>query len=310
MNDTSWRNLSALLGLACVVLIIAAGALLATSGESASPTPSGISAASANPSDTGSDSTDTPGPTASASPTAAHPSPTPTGGPTATSTPPANAPIAQVTFNNLMLDSSTDTNGTKRTFTIVTDGPGPLGITITKSAPATAVTLICAKLDDAAPTCYTGTRVNFKGASTDTAHSVLVVTLIGNHAAKPTVDLSLSWPSFAPKVTLTHGRLQGSKSPNVPAALNGITATFKPAVAGNVALSASWTAVTADVQVSTLGVNGPSTNLLDQKTFTATNLGASGYSFGIDAGKTYQVTLRNLSADSMRPDLTAVLSIP
>ena len=89
MNDTSRRNLSAILGVACVVLIIAAGALLATSGESASPSLSGSSVASVIPSDSGPivDSSASPTPTTpsvSSSPTVV-----PTGGPTATPAPKA-----------------------------------------------------------------------------------------------------------------------------------------------------------------------------------------------------------------------------
>ena len=68
VNDNTWRNLSAMLGVACVVLIIAAGALLATSGGSATATQTaGIVAnatpsASSSPVDSGS-----PAPSASAS---------------------------------------------------------------------------------------------------------------------------------------------------------------------------------------------------------------------------------------------------
>jgi hypothetical protein len=307
VNDTSWRNLSAILGVACVVLIIAAGALLATSGESASPSLSGSSAASVIPSDSGpivdSSANATPStPSVSASPTVV-----PTGGPTATPAP--KAPIVQVTFNNLMLDSSTDTSGKARTLTFVTDGLGPVGIAITKSS-AKDTTKICATVDDSKPDCRVGTRVSYAGAFTDTAHSVWVITLIGNHAAKPTIDLSLSWPSNTPQITLTHGRLQGTGA-GVPAALNGFTATVKTTAAGNLTLSSSWTVITTNVQVTTEDLSSSPATTVDQKQFTGvTNLGQPGYSFAVGAVKSYRISLRNMSADSMRPDLTAIISVP
>ena len=314
MNDTSWRNLSAILGVACVILIIAAGALLATSGESPTPSPS-ATAAVGSVAPAGTNPTDSIAPSAAVTPSGSAAVPT---SPADTSSPgpsgptpsaPANAPIAAVTFNNLMLDASTDTSGTARTITFITDGNGKVGIAMTKSTSAT--TRICVKVDDAKPDCRVGTKVNYAGAFTDTAHSVWTITLLGNSTATPTIDLALSWPTNTGKVSLTHGRLQGSSSAGVPEALNGFTATFKGRSPGNVTLSASWTVVTADVDVSLADVDGPKAIAVDEKQFKgAQNLGTAGYSFGIDAAKFYRIFFRSLSADSGRPDLSAVLTIP
>jgi hypothetical protein len=303
VNDSSWRSLSAVLGVACVVLIIAAGALLATGGE-ASPNPSGPIATVATAGPSGSAPTGSTQPSSSASVTTVPSAP-------ASTPPPAKAPIVGITFNNLQLDSSNDALGKTRTFTFITDGVGAVGISITKSSPAKQTTRICARVDDGKADCRVGTKVTYKGAFTDTAHSVWVITLIGNAAASPLVDVAFSWPSNSPKITLTHGRLQGSATPGVSANLNGFTATFTPKVAGNVGVTAAWSAITTDVRVSTDQVLGGSSNLMDQKQYSAAqNLGTPGYSFAVSAGKTYSVSLRNLSADSGRPDLTAVVTIP
>jgi hypothetical protein len=302
VNDITWRNLSAILGAACLVLIVAAGALLMTGGTgSASPTlspPVGGESASASL------STDT-----VPTPIVIGPSGSPTVMPSITPVP--KAPIASITFNNLLLDASTDTLGHPRTFTFITDGVGPVGISITKSSPAKTTTRICASLDGSKPTCYTGTKVTFKGAYTDTAHSVWVVTLVGNQNATPTVDIAFSWPTNNASITLTHGRFQGSSSPGVSENLNGFMATFAARANGNFGLSAVWTQITTDAMVTTNQVVGGSTSLLDQKSYTSVqNLGTPGYSYAVQAGKTYQVTLRNMSADSQRPDLTAVVTLP
>ena len=292
MNDSSWRNLSAMLGVACVVLIIAAGALLATSGES-SPTPSQPvgSVASVIPSSSApSDSSGSPAPSASAT-ASAGPTATPTG------TPVANAPIAHVTFNNLQLDATSDALGKPRTFTFITDGSGPVGIAIVKSSPAKATTRICAQIDGGKADCRTGTAVSYNGAFTDTAHSVWVVTLIGPASVGPTVDVAFSWPTNHAQITLTHGRFQGSSSPGVSPNLNGFTASVKTVNAGNLTVAASWTAVTANVEITTEDLNAPTATIKDQKQITsATNLGTPGHTFGLDAAKWYRVSLRNLSA--------------
>jgi hypothetical protein len=303
VNDTSWRNLSAILGVACVILIIAAGALLATTGEAA-PTPSqaAIASASGSVSPSGTTSTGTNGPTASTAPT-----PTPSLGPSPTA--PPKAPIVAVTFNNLMLDAASDINGKPRTFSFITDGTGPVVIKMVKST--TALSKICVKVDDSKPDCRTGTKVNYAGAFTDTVHSLWTVTLVGSGTNTPTIDLAMSWPSNSGKVTLTHGRLQGSSSPGIPEALNGFTATFKTRTAGNVVLAASWTVITTDVDVKLQDVDGPHAIPVDEKQFkSAQNLGTAGYSFALGGGKFYRIIFTDLSADAQRPDLTAIITVP
>ena len=301
VNDSSWRSLSAILGVACVILIIAAGALLATNSGSPAPSSSDTSQTSAVPS--GSVSSGSPGPSASPSASSV-PSPTPK--PTAV----VQAPIAFVSFNKMMLDAANDPLGTARTFTFVTDGAGPVGIAFTQGT-GKALVKICAKIDDSKPDCRTGSKVTYTGAFTDTAHSVWIVTLVGSGTNKPTVDVSLSWPTNDSRITLTHGRLQGSTSPGVPEALNGFICTFKTNAAGNVTVAASWTTVTTDITMSTANVNGTSVSTIDEKPFKAAqNLGTPGYTFGVDGGKTYRVALRDTAADSQRPDLTAVISFP
>ena len=306
MNETSWRSLSAILGVACVILIIAAGALLATSSGSAAPSSSDIGQTSAAPS--GSSSSESSEPSASASASASA-----TAVPSATTKPtaPPKAPIALATFNNLMLDAANNASGTARTITFVTDGTGPVGIAITKIS-AKASLKICAKVDDSKPDCRTWTKVSsFKGATTDTAQSIWVITLMGVGTDTPTVDVAFSWPTNDARITLTHGRLQGSTSPGVPEAQNGFTCTFKTRAAGNVTVAAFWTLLTADIDMSTADVDGPKAISLDEKQFkTAQNLGTPGYSFGLDAGKYFRVFMRSISADSLRPDLTAVISFP
>ena len=275
MNDSSWRTLSAVLGVACVILIIAAGALLATTGESAPPTPGpSDTAIVGSPSPSGVAPTDSNVPPDTPTPTA-----TATVAPTPTPTAPAKAPIVSVTFNNLMLDASTNALGTARTITFITDGTGPVKIAITKSPKA--LTYICVKLDENKPDCRKGTTSIKYNGSTDTVHSLWTVTLVGYQSNTPTIDLAMSWPSNTGKVSFTHGRLQGSTTPGVPDALNGFTATFKTRTAGNVTLGAAWTLVTANIDVSLADVDGPKAIAVDDKQFPAAqNLGTSGYSFG------------------------------
>jgi len=307
VNDTTWRNLSAVLGVACVILIIAAGALLATSGESSTPTPGPVSSVALESPTNSAESPsqdESPSANVSASPSA----------PAQTPAPAVKAHTATIVFNNVQLDSANDPLGKPRTFTFITDGtPGvnaPIGISFTTISPAKAQSKICA-YSDGAGSCVSGTHYTFTKAAANSLHEVWSVTLMGVGNNTPIVNLTLSWPSATPRVQITHGRLQGSSSPGVSANLNGFTATITPKIAGSLGVSASWTTITTDVRVTTSQVSGNSSNLLDQKTFNAAqNLGSPGYAFDIAPGKVYRLEFRNISADSQRPDLTAVISLP
>jgi hypothetical protein len=297
VNDSSWRSLSAILGVACVILIFAAGALLATNGGGSTASPAGGSGVLVA---TDSGSPGSPPPTDSS----ANP-----GTPRPSGTPVPKAPIAQITFSNMMLDSSSDAKATIRTFTFVTDGVGPIGISIIKTTGATVK--ICARVDDSSFDCRYGGKITFTGALTDTSHSVWQVTLQGRNDTTPTVDLALSWPTFHPSITLTHGRLQGSTSPGVAEALNGFTATLKTREDGNVGLSASWTQIKADASVSLANVSAQTAQTVDEKHYTSvSDLGLPGYSYQVSAAQFYKISLRDLSPDGNRPDLRAVITFP
>ena len=310
MNDTSWRNLSAILGLACVVMIIAAGALLMTSGEAAAtPSAQATEIASIDQPTASMDESNPPeSPDASGSGEVAA---SPTVGPATSPSIQTNAPINTVTFNNLQLDSQNDPLGHPRTFTFITDGFGKIGASFTTVAPASALSSICLSFDGGKPTCVRSTHYAFTKAATDTAHSVWVVSIQGYQGNRPTVNVSMSWPSNKPRVTLSHGRFQGSSSPGVPESLNGFTATVTPKFAGTVGLSAAWTSITTDARVTIDQAVGSTSSLLDQKAYTGVqNLGSPGYSYAVTAGRAYRLSLRNLSSDSGRPDLTATISLP
>jgi hypothetical protein len=297
VNDSSWRSLSAILGVACVVLIIAAGALLATNPDTETPGPTG-SNASGEPTGAGvsGEPSESVGPSGSIVPLASV-------------TPPPNAAIAQVTFSNMILDASNDTTGQARLFTFITDGLGPVGISVIKYTVANVK--VCARVDGSAWDCRYGGKINFSGAYTDTGHSVWEVAVSGRGDAKPTIDLALSWPSNTPSITLDHARFQGSTTPGVSEGLNGFSATFKTRSAGNAGLSASWTAVTAKASVTLADVTVSPAVALDEKQFdNATNLGSPGYGAPVSASRFYKISLRNLSPDSLRPDLRAVITFP
>jgi hypothetical protein len=298
VDDRIWKNISIVLGVACALLIGVAGALMIVGSKAgssvATPTPqvSGIAAASTAPAaslPTGPQSSETIAPT----PTPGQPSP------------------ATITFNSIALDASTDSKATARTFTFTSDGAGPVTYAVTKTS-AGGSTKMCAKVDTGAYGCKVGSLPNFLKGVADGPHDTWVVTLVGYGSSKPTVDVTFTWPTTSPKITLSHGRFQGSTTAGVAEALNGFTATFTPRTGGTINVQATWTVVTADASLTLLDATTTPSVTVDQRQYTGVTYINPAFTANVDPTKTYVVKLRNTSADnpSPRPDLTAQISFP
>jgi hypothetical protein len=293
VDDRVWKNLSIGLGVICAILIGVAGALLIVGHRGGSP------------------DTSTPPGSAEASPTqaveSAVPSASVAGNPSPSAPPVQAASMATIVFNGLTLDSENDKTATVRTFTFASFGSDPLNIAVTKNSP-NGSTRLCISVDASKPTCSVGSLPKFTKAQGDAGtQNNWKVTVVGYAKSKPTIDLTLSWPTAAPKIMLTHGRLQGSPSAE---GLNGFTATLKPRAGGSLNVQASWTTVTADVDMSLSDVTSTPAVKLDDRQFKAAAYLNPAYTYNVDSTKTYLIKLRDLSPDSGRPDLTAQISFP
>jgi hypothetical protein len=302
VDDRIWKNVSIVLGVVCALLIGVAGALMIVGHKAGSTSPTTAPSASEAAAASSSGSAATPSGSAQVSAT---PVPGPTGTP---------GPIspATITFSGLGLDALNDTAGTARTFQFVSDGAGSVTFAITKiSAGGTAK--LCIKVDTGAFTCQvggTGKLPNFPKGKSDPGHNTWTATLVGYGASKPTVDVTFTWPTASPKITLSHARFQGSSSPGVSESLNGFTATFQPRAGGTVNVQATWTVITTDANMTLLDDTSPPSVTVDQRTYKAVTYINPAFSANVDATKTYTVKLRDASADSQRPDLTAQVTFP
>ena len=307
MNDRTWRNLSIALGLVCVLLIGVAGALLLSSGKgSPSSTATGTYIASGATETPGASVAGTPTPGASDTST---PGPSATPKPTPSPRPTQSEPTASISFTDMMLDAQSDPLATARTFSFMSDGPGPVSAVVTKSSSSKASIKMCLRIDAGAQTCaLPGVEPGFPAAYADTQHSLWVVTLIGAGAATPTVDVAFSWPTGSPSITFAHGRFQGSSSPGISEAQNGFNATFKPRGSGAVSVSVAWTVIVTDVDLGLANVTGTPAINVDEVQYQGVKAVDPPYTHSVDAGKRYKVMFRNLDADAMRPDLNATIS--
>lgn len=301
MDDRVWKNVSIALGVVCALLIGVAGALMIV-GHRGGPT----AAASATP--TGQVAT---GSTASAGTPQVSGSAPESQGPSAPSGPtptPGKPSPATITFTDIGLDASTDAKGTTRTFTFISDGAGPVVFAVTKvSSGGTAK--LCINVDAGTFACKIGnskTLPSFPSGKADQAHSTWSVTLIGYGSSTPTVDLTFTWPTASPKVTLTHGRFQGTPEP-----FAGFSATFKPRGSGSLNVQAAWTLISTKASMTLYDVSTPPAVTVDQREYDGVTYVNPAFTTTVDSTKTYQVKLLRTSADTAeRPDLTAQITFP
>jgi hypothetical protein len=243
------------------------------------------------------------GGSATPSPTQEGPSPTPVGSPT-----PVPAPTATVTFDGMMLDPAGGADSRSRTFSFVSDGAGVVSASVKSQDPGD-MTLLCVSTGPNSPNCK-ATNSPSLAIQAVGEHQTWRVEVISADLATPIVSVSLSWPTQSAVLTLTHGRLQGSSSPNVPEELNGFSVSFAPRGAGFVTLQASWTVIVTDIDIGLAdATTQPETNL-EEKQFQRVTKIDPPYTYGVVAGKLYRLTLRNLDADNYRPDLIAVITFP
>ena len=299
MDDKIWKNVSIALGVVCALLIGVAGALMIVGHKAGAPSES------STPGSSQVAATSTSGTAPSGGPSG----PTGSLGPTP---PPGPISPASITFSGLGLDALNDVDATARTFQFVSDGAGSVTFAITKiSAGGTAK--LCIKVDSGAFTCQVGTPgklPNFPKGQSDPGHNTWTATLIGYGTSKPTIDVAFTWPTSSPKITMSHGRFQGSSSPGIPESLNGFTATFKPRAGGTVNVQATWTVITTDASMTLQDDTTPPPVTVDQRDYKGVTYINPAFSANVDATKTYMVKLRNSSADSQRPDLTAQVTFP
>jgi len=285
MNEAGWRNLSIGLAVVLVVLLAAGGALLVFGGRGGnggtSPTPTSSATASgtasASPTETASESA-TASVTASPSPTV-KPTKAPTPSPTLTT-----YPTTTIAFDNLKLDAVA--TGNLRTIAFTSNGPSDIVATIKVTSPQLRAS-VCLKPGSGSAFCQHGSgTLNFKGQATGATGS-WTLTLIGYLTDVPVVDVTLTWRTKAPKVTLTNFRFDGTGNSDY----NGFTATVKARGGGNLTFAFNWgTSYPWDllVQDQTSGTH-------TEPTGTGTSLS---HSVAATASHQYRSTLQNTAAGS------------
>lgn len=301
MDDRVWKNVSIVLGVVCAALIGIAGALMIVGNPGGS-----------TPSD-GADSSQIASATTTP-PASPRPSVVPSGSASITPSPSSSAAVgnaapATIEFQGMQLDSEKTSGASARTFTFTSDGAGPVTVSVNKTS-AGASTRLCLKVGTGKFACKVGTLPNFLTAKADGPHDLWTVTLIGYGNTKPTVNVTFTWPAVAPQMTLSHGRLQGSTTAGVAESLNGFSAVFKPRAAGVLNVQASWTVITADIDVTLLDATTPPAVTVDDRLFKGVTYINPAYTYNVDPTKTYLIKLRNKSADSGKPDLTTQIAFP
>jgi hypothetical protein len=217
------------------------------------------------------------------------------------------AASADLTFRDLMLDYASEPGATTRTFSFTTDGPGSVSAQVVTAAPL-ATSRMCIEANGGADNCETGATPGFVAVAPAGDHAEWTVTLVATETGStPVVDVAFRWPTKAPAITLSHGRLQGAPNPD---SLRGATATFKTRSTGTISVSATWPTASVDAALTLSDLTASPGSAVDQSRYTAAASIEPVYSHAVKAGRTYQIQLQNSGADSDRPDLSITISFP
>jgi hypothetical protein len=251
-----------------------------------SPTAGGSPSASASPSRTATASA-----RASATPTRPTPTPSPT---------PKPAPIAQLTVTQLKLDPLVPAGaGVPRLISFRSDGPGTITAHLKAISPQ-GTTHMCLRADSKLIKCVDA------ASGTITAHTTLThvnwqVRLQGTDMFTPTVALTVTFPAFAPSVTITHARFDGTAYPDT----NGIQVLLIPRIAGLARMVATWGGHPFMYEIDATNLSSG----IGNKTLQGSSTNADA-SMQVTAGETWKLVLKNTESGFGPTDMTEKISWP
>ena len=213
------------------------------------------------------------------------------------------SPAATITFRQLVLDGSTDPDGSSRSFSFVSDGPGAVSAEIVQTSPLDS-TKLCVAVDDAPPACTTGATPGFTTYAT-TAHSSWTVTLASPNKSSPTVDVEFTWHTDHPSIALDHCRFQGSPNPD---SMRTLTADFTAHAAGSLRVSAAWSRTSVDATLTLADLSGTEPVAVSTAEYPGEVSISPPFAHPLAIGRTYEMTLYNNGRDSGRTLLMATIA--
>jgi len=305
MTDQTLRRVVGVMGTALAVVLGATVLLMLSRGGSGGPTSASASASTASSSTAASGGV---GPSGDASPSTlpsasagGEPSVAPSASAPVSSASPNAVPAAMFTVVGLQLDATDDPAGENRFIKFTSDGPGSVSVKLVSQTPQ-GTTHICYQAGSKVLTCKDWSKGTFTGKTTQ-AHTVWRVSVRGTGIATPVVDVTVTYLTEAPEVTIANARFNGTSEPG----LNGVQIRFVPRAAGDAHLVATWGGHPFAYEIDTFNETtgdggptypnqGPSTNVDMTTPVTATD--------------TWRLILQNIDPGFGTTDLRATLSWP
>ena len=177
----------------------------------------------------------TPTPVITPSPT---PSPSPTPTPEVTPTPvatekPQKAPNASIRLRGLQLEDPKNDDAKNPTLQLRSTGPGPLTVTLDVITPGSQGIRVCLDPGDCSTLRTIGDSASFR-SDRDTTTDWEITLDVADPASVPNVDLTITFPSATPRITLLDDALFGGD------ATSGFTSVFTAAQGGALSFVADF----------------------------------------------------------------------
>ena len=240
-------------------------------------------------------------PASSSVPPSAQPSESASASPSAPPSPtlsPTPVPTTSITFVQLGLDATTDANGITRAVSLVAQ-TGTVTVRLRTESGGNSVA--CLTADGQQLACHTGISSTLTGVIKK-ATSNVQVTLRGAASATPVVNVTITFPSAKPKVTIRNARFDGTDAP----ATNGLQVVTTPRVKGSYHVAAAWGGHPFLYEVDLIEQGGPGLRTV-KPTTSATKVSLS---FAVTPPHGWMIVLKNTENGFGVTPLTATFTWP
>jgi hypothetical protein len=206
--------------------------------------------------------------------------------------------LAQIQFVQLKLDATTNANGTTRTISFAAQAGT---VTVKLKTEAGGNSKACLLADGKQLACRTAVSGTLTGSTTKKTANYQV-TLRGNAASTPVVDVTIAFPSTKPKVTITNARFDGTSN----AVYNGLQVVTTPRAKGYYHITASWGGHPFQYEVDLIEQGGP--GLKTVKPATGSTNTSQG--FAVAPPNPWMIVLKNSQTGFGVTPLTATFTWP
>lgn len=148
--------------------------------------------------------------------------------------------MATASLADIGLDGAASESPIPRTITFEQQGPGPVSVSLAEVASGTVEICLGQGADgQQGRQCQVSEGGPIEAVTDATGTTIWTATLMGTSSQVSPVDLTVTFPSSAPRLSIADFRFQGTEF----GSYNGVDITLRASIAGSSVVQAAWDAV-------------------------------------------------------------------